>query len=89
VIDILSTDRRPVKLSELAKEIAGVINQHFSERFYWVIAEITNHKFIGRSGYHYFDLSEKHGNSQSAITRISCSAFATGAEVIRQNKGRL
>jgi exodeoxyribonuclease VII large subunit len=83
VIDILSTDRRPVKLSELAKEIAGVINQHFSERFYWVIAEITNHKFIGRSGYHYFDLSEKHGNSQSAITRISCSAFATGAEVIR------
>lgn len=83
MIDTLSTDRRPVKLSELTKEIAGVINQHFADRFYWVIAEITNHKFIDKSGYHYFDLSEKHGPANSAVTKIACSAFATGAEAIR------
>lgn len=83
MIDTLSTDRRPVKLSELTKEIAGVINQHFSSRFYWVIAEITNHKFIPKSGYHYFDLSEKHGTGTSAVTKIACSAFSTGAESIR------
>lgn len=83
MIETLSTDRRPVKLSELTKEIASVINQHFSSRFYWVIAEITNHKFIPKSGYHYFDLSEKHENSNSAVTKIGCSAFSTGAESIR------
>jgi exodeoxyribonuclease VII large subunit len=87
MIDTLSTDRRPVKLSELTKEIAGVINQHFADRFYWVIAEVTNHKFIDRSGYHYFDLSEKHGPANSAITKIACTAFATGAEAIRNFEG--
>ena len=83
MIDTLSTDRRPVKLSELTKEIAGVINHHFADRFYWVIAEITNHKFIAKNGYHYFDLSEKHGPANSAVTKISCTAFSTGSEVIR------
>lgn len=83
MIDTISTDQRPVKLSELTKEIAGVINQHFSNRFYWVIAEITNHKFVSKSGYHYFDLCEKHGAANSAMTKISCTAFATGAEAIR------
>lgn len=87
MIDTLSTDRRPVKLSELTKEIAGVINQHFADRFYWVIAEVTNHKFIERSGYHYFDLSEKHGPANSAVTKIACTAFATGAESIRNFEG--
>lgn len=87
MIDTLSTDRRPVKLSELTKEIAGVINQHFADRFYWVIAEITNHKFIEKNGYHYFDLSEKHGQASSAVTKIGCSAFSTGAEAIRNFEG--
>lgn len=83
MIDTRFTDRRPVKLSELTKEIASVINQHFSRRFYWVIAEITNHKFIPKSGYHYFNLSEKQDTGHSAITQIGCSAFATGGEAIR------
>jgi exodeoxyribonuclease VII large subunit len=87
VIETLSTDRRPVKLSELTKEISGVINGHFADRFYWVIAEITNHKFIERSGFHYFDLSEKHGPVNSAVTKIACTAFSTGSESIRNFEG--
>jgi exodeoxyribonuclease VII large subunit len=83
VIETTHTDRSPVKLSELTKEIANVVNQHFADRFYWVIAEITNHKHIAKNGYHYFDLSEKHGESSSSITKIACTAFAKGAEVIR------
>ena len=83
MIETLSIDRRPIKLSELTREIADVINQHFSSRFYWVIAEVTNHKFVPKSGYHYFDLSEKQDTGTSAVTKIACSAFSMGAESIR------
>lgn len=83
MINTLSTDKRPVKLSELTKEIAGVINQHFSNRFYWVIAEITSHKFIEKKGYHFFELSEKQGTANSSVTKIACTAFAHGAEAIK------
>jgi hypothetical protein len=69
MIDTLSTDKRPVKFSEFTKEIAGGINQHFSNRFYWVIAEITSHKFIEKSGYHFFELSEKHGTTNSSVLK--------------------
>ena len=69
MIETVQTDKSPVRLSELTKEIAEVVNQHFSEKSYWVIAEITNHRFVAKNGYHYFDLTEKHGPGQS-VTKI-------------------
>jgi hypothetical protein len=41
VAETTYTDKAPVRLFELTKEIANVVNQHFADRFYWVIAEIT------------------------------------------------
>jgi hypothetical protein len=41
VAETIYTDKAPVKLCELTKEIANVINQRFAYRFYWVITEIT------------------------------------------------
>ena len=81
--DTITTDKSPVRLSELTKEIAGVINDHFANRFYWVIAEITSHKFIAKNGFHYFDLCEKNGPGNSNLTKIACTAFSTGSESIR------
>lgn len=83
MIDVVQTDKSSVRLSELTKEIASVVNDHFANRFYWVIAEITNHKFISKNGFHYFDLCEKNGPGNSNITKISCTAFSTGSESIR------
>lgn len=83
MIDTTKTDKSPVKLSELTKEIADVINGHFGHKFYWVIAEITSHRFVTKNGYHFFDLSEKHGPAQANLTKISCTAFSVGSEAIR------
>lgn len=87
MIDTTRADRKPVKLSELTKEIADVLNQHFGSKFYWVIAEVTSHRFVAKNGFHYFDLSEKHGPALSNITKISCIAFSVGSEAIRNFEG--
>jgi exodeoxyribonuclease VII large subunit len=83
LIDVTQTDKSPVKLSELTKEIADVVNGHFGHKFYWVIAEVTSHRFVAKNGYHYFELSEKHGPAQTNITKISCTALSVGSEAIR------
>lgn len=83
MIDTVQTDKSPVRLSELTKEIADVVNGHFGNKFYWVIADITNHRVDAKKGYHYFNLAEKHGPGKSNVTKIGCSAFSVGSESIR------
>ena len=82
-MNISVAQRSGIKLSELTKEIYEVINSHFADKFFWVIAEVTNHRYVSKSGYHYFDLAEKDSNNQAILTKISCTAFSTGSESVR------
>ena len=59
-----------IKLSELNKKIEAVINNNFNELNFWIIADITEHSFKEKTGYHYFHFVEKDINSNKLLAKI-------------------
>jgi exodeoxyribonuclease VII large subunit len=59
----MSTDF--LKLSELVQQIEGVLNNAFANQYFWVVAEISGHKYYPNNDRHYFDLIEKVPNSNT------------------------
>ena len=72
-----------IRLSELNKQIQGVIESNFNDLTFWVIADITNHSFKEQTNYHYFELVEKAENSNELLAKISGKAWGTGSAKIR------
>ncbi|MBS7563206.1 exodeoxyribonuclease VII large subunit [Mucilaginibacter sp. Bleaf8] len=70
------------RLSELAGIVAGVMDQVFSGRAFWVIADVTSHSYRAGKNHHYFDLVEKDSQSSTIIARFSARAWTDGAEQI-------
>lgn len=63
-----------IKLSDLTKRIRQVVNETFGEETYWIIAEVSGHKFYPDRDRHYFDLVEKieHSNTETAKVKANC-----------------
>jgi exodeoxyribonuclease VII large subunit len=76
------TDGTPIKLSQLTGEIAATIASSFSNKFYWVIAEITSHKYQADKGYRYFTMVEKAETGNAVIANISGAAWASGNQAV-------
>lgn len=72
-----------IKLSELNAKIYETIENAFSNNFYWIIADVTNHSFKEKSNYHYFELVEKDTDSNEIIAKISGKGWGTGSIKIR------
>ena len=62
-----------IQLSELTAQIEGVIKKQFRQR-YWVIADVTNHKFYSGKKRHYFKLVEK-GTGDRIRAQVSAVAW--------------
>lgn len=75
---------QPIKLSELTGQIAKVISSNFSNRSYWVIAEITNLKFYPAKNYYFLDLVEKDAYSNTVLTSIKANAWSTATQNIKR-----
>lgn len=71
-----------MRLSELAAKVRGVIQDAFSGQFYWVVAEISGHKFYKDSNRHYLDLVEKIEGQNVEAAKIKTTAWAEGAKSI-------
>ncbi|MBP7438367.1 MAG: hypothetical protein KBA16_11640, partial [Bacteroidia bacterium] len=50
-----------LRLSDLTREIRDVVQQHFTGRTYWIVAEISGHKYYPNTGRHYLSFVEKIG----------------------------
>jgi len=60
MFDILFDVRNSyLKLSDLSRKIEAVIKQSFGSESYWIVAEISRHKFYRDEDRHYFDFGEK------------------------------
>ena len=72
-----------IRLSQLNFEIQKTLDDAFNNRFYWVIADVTNHSFKEKNNYHYFDLVEKHPGTTDIVAKISGKAWGLGSSRIR------
>lgn len=72
-----------IKLSELTKRIAEVINQSFGTVFYWIVAEISNHKFYPNQDRHYFEFIEKVEGTNDPIAKVRGVSWFRGSQNIK------
>lgn len=71
----------PMKLSELTGMIRDTLNNKFARESYWVLADISDHKFNPQKKFHYFEMVEK-GDSGNMVTRIQASAWGEGGKSV-------
>ena len=72
-----------IRLSQLSHDIHAALKDAFAFRLYWVIAEISDHRYREDSAIHFFDLVEKDESSGNMLARMSCIAWRTAAPRIR------
>jgi exodeoxyribonuclease VII large subunit len=75
----LTVLNKPLKLSELTRNIQKTLERSFADQTFWVIADVTNHTFKLSSSVHYFDLVEKDTNSTAIVARMSGRAWGPAA----------
>jgi exodeoxyribonuclease VII large subunit len=71
----------PIRLSDLAGAIRQKLDEGFGDRTWWVMADITNHKFYAPKGHHYFDLVEK--GPRGITTKLNAVAWWEGNRRIK------
>jgi exodeoxyribonuclease VII large subunit len=74
---------KPLTLSELSQRIQGAIARYFGSDTYWVIAEISGHKFYPNNDRHYFDFIEKSEESHEPQAKIKGISWYQGSVSIR------
>jgi exodeoxyribonuclease VII large subunit len=72
-----------IKLSDLNKQIEDVITNNFNNLLFWIIADITEHSFKEKTGYHYFHFVEKDINSNKLLAKIPGKAWGSGSSRIK------
>lgn len=73
-----------IKLSDLSRKIEQVFKQVFATEFYWIIAEVSGHKFYRDTDRHYFDLVEKSANSEVEVAKFKAKSWSEGSASIAQ-----
>lgn len=71
-----------IKLSDLSRKIEQVFKQAFSNEFYWIVAEVSGHKFYPDTDRHYFDLVEKTHGSEVEVAKFKAKSWSEGSSNI-------
>lgn len=72
-----------IKLSDLTKVVEDVIKNSIGENFYWIIAEISSHKFYPNQDRHYFEFIEKAEGSNDPIAKVRGVSWYAGSQSIK------
>lgn len=72
----------PIKLSELTKKVEEIIRQSFEDT-YWIIAEVSGHKFYPNNDRHYFELIEKEEGKTDPIAKVKGVSWYEGSQHIK------
>lgn len=78
-----STQIKTIRLSELTGHINRVISSTFSNSYYWVIADVSNHTFYPNKDHHYFELVEKDDRTNTIIAKMQAVAWRNGTARIK------
>lgn len=78
------TDPTPLRLSELTGIIREQLQERFAREFYWVLADVSDHKHYPQKKHHYFDLVEKDETTGNLVSRISAVSWQDGTKHIER-----
>lgn len=68
-----------IKLSELIQQVEDTLKQSFGNSTYWIVAEVSGHKFYANNDRHYFEFIEKSATSNDPVTKIRGVSWAAGS----------
>lgn len=71
-----------MKLSELTQKIKEVLANTFGLNEFWVVAEISSHKFYPNQDRHYFEFIEKDETTNDPIAKVRGVSWRFGSESI-------
>jgi exodeoxyribonuclease VII large subunit len=77
------TEIQHIKLSELTQQVRDVMRGSFPDS-YWIVAEVSGHKFYPNNDRHYFELVEKAEGSNEPIAKVNARAWFEGSQTIHQ-----
>jgi exodeoxyribonuclease VII large subunit len=72
----------PIKLSELTGMIRETLSQRFDRESFWVLADVSDHKFYPQKKNHFFDLVEKDDVSGEMVARVAAASWGDGSRSI-------
>lgn len=72
-----------IKLSDLTNRIKDAIKENFGEQSYWIVAEVSGHKFYDNPERHYLEFLEKDELNKQPIAKVRGVAWTGGSERIR------
>lgn len=73
-----------IKLSELSHRLEDLLREHFAQQFFWVVAEVSGHKFYPSNARHYFEFVEKAEGMHEPVTKFRCVAWSAGSDSIQK-----
>lgn len=71
-----------IRLSDLSRRIEQVVSESFGASMYWVIAEVSSHKYYPNQARHYFDFIEKQENGNEPIAKMRGVSWFAGSQCI-------
>lgn len=75
-------DASPMRLSALAEQIKQTLQNRFALQIFWVLADVSNHKFYPDKQVHYFDLVEKDPLTGQLTAKLMASAWGNASKNI-------
>jgi exodeoxyribonuclease VII large subunit len=73
-----------IKLSELTLKVKEVVQAHFGELTFWIVAEVSGHKFYPNPERHYLEFLEKDDHNNQPIAKVKGIAWSSGAANINK-----
>lgn len=70
-------------LSQLNGIIQSKLNDAFSMQQFWIVADITEHSFKEKTGYHYFEFVEKDVRTNLIVAKIKGAAWGNASQKIK------
>lgn len=72
-----------IRLSQLAGIIQATLQQRFASQLFWVLTDVSDHKYYPDRDTHYFELVEKDPTSGRLLAKLSAVAWSDGAKNIQ------
>ena len=70
-------------LSHLNGIIQSRLNEAFFMQHFWIVADITEHSFKEKTGYHYFEFVEKDVRTNLIVAKIKGAAWGNASQRIK------
>jgi len=80
----MTAPQEHITLSQLNGIIQATLNNSFSLKYFWIVADVTEHSFKSSTGYHYFEFVEKDPGTNRISAKIKGAAWGGATLKIKE-----